>query len=456
MTTLRNKLATILLSLSVVLSLSFTTSAQTKASTSTSSRSERTIVNDDDNNWNWHHHDGSVDLRVTIRGKVEFADDYSDIKSISHGGEIRVRDDRGGVLRKFEATADGGSITRTYSINGQAAAFDDAARKWLAKTLDETVRASGYDARARVQKILKQSGPRGVLGEIPQLKSDYVKRIYFDELFAQGQLDAESARQALKMAGSEISSDYEKAQLLVKMSDNYLANDEMRGIYIDGVNTIHSDYERGRALSALLKKGELSKGNVMFAIKSAGNIKSGYERAQLLIKIANGFDLDQAAQTAYLDAVASISSDYEKGRVLAAFLKKEPGKETLLFALKSASTISGDYEKAQLLIKIANGFSLDQAAQTVYLDTVGSIHSDYEKGRVLSALLKKESGKETLLFTLKSASTISSDYEKAQLLLKVARSSSNDDDAVRNALIQAARTIGSEYERGRVLSAVFK
>jgi len=82
-------------------------------------------------------------------------------------------------------------------------------------------------------------------------------------------------------------------------------------------------------------------------------------------------------------------------------------------------------------------------------------YGNYEKGRVLSALLKKEPGKETLLFTLKSASTISSDYEKAQLLLKIARSNS-DDDAVRNAIVEAARTIGSEYERGRVLSAVFR
>jgi hypothetical protein len=74
---------------------------------------------------------------------------------------------------------------------------------------------------------------------------------------------------------------------------------------------------------------------------------------------------------------------------------------------------------------------------------------------VLTALLSKGPGRDTLLFTLKSASTISSDYEKAQLLLKVAQSGSSDD-AVRNALVEAAKTIGSEYERGRVLSAVFK
>lgn len=384
MTTLRNKLAAISLSLSVICALTFAITAQTKSS----SKSERTSVNQENNTWNWHHNDSTVDLHVTIRGKVEFADDYTDIKSISDGGDVRVKDDRGGAVRKFEASADGGSIKRSYSINGQPSAFDDDARKWLANILNQTVRLGGYDAKARVQKLLKQSGPRGVLAEIPQLNSDYVKRIYFNELFAQGQLDADSARQALRLAGTELSSDYEKAELLVKMSDSYLVNDEMRTIYIEGVNTIQSDYERGRTLSALLKKGELSKDNVMFAIKSAGNIKSDYERAQLLIKIANGFALDQAAQTAYLDAVASIQSDYEKGRVLSALLKKEPGKETLLFTLKSASTISSDYEKAQLLLRVAHSGSNDEAVRTALIEAARTIGSEYERGRVLSAVFK--------------------------------------------------------------------
>ena len=114
-----------------------------------------------------------------------------------------------------------------------------------------------------------------------------------------------------------------------------------------------------------------------------------------------------------------------------------------------------DVVQALTKAHVFHGFDLDQPAQNAYLDAVSSIESDYEKGRVLSALLKKDPGKETLLFALRSAASISSDYEKAQLLLKVARSNANDD-AVRNAVVEAARTIGSEYERGRVLSAVFR
>ncbi|MFY9608131.1 MAG: hypothetical protein WAU45_05880 [Blastocatellia bacterium] len=383
------RVALVILLLPLICLLSRENLSQTAPNKSaTWSKSEKAHVNRESSNWNWNHSDDGVSLSVQIHGKIEFTDDYSDIKSISNGGDISVKDERGGVVRKFEASQESGSIKRSYTINGQAKAFDDDARKWLARILNQTVRLGGYDAKARVQKILKRGGPRAVLDEISRLEGDYVKRIYFDELFAHGQLDAANAREALRLAGTEISSDYEKAQLLVKISQSYLTNDEMRAIYIEGVATIDSDYERGRALWALLKKGELSKDNLLFVIKSAASIKSDYEQAQLLIKIASGFSLDQAAESAYLNAVASIDSDYEKGRVLSALLKKEPGKATLLFTLKSASSISSDYEKAQLLLKIARSASTDDVVRNALVEAARTIDSEYERGRVLSAVFK--------------------------------------------------------------------
>ena len=41
------------------------------------------------------------------------------------------------------------------------------------------------------------------------------------------------------------------------------------------------------------------------------------------------------------------------------------------------------------------------------------------------------------------------------MLMRVAAVGSGDE-AIRNALVAAAKTMESEYERGRVLSAVFK
>ncbi|MFP5264630.1 MAG: hypothetical protein ACLGJB_22310 [Blastocatellia bacterium] len=363
-------------------------SAQTATGQSSRSRKE-TSVRVDDDNWNWVHRDDSVSLEVNIRGKVEFADDYADIKDISDGGRVRVIDERGGTSRKFEAAAAADGLKRSYWVNGEPRPFDNEARGWLARVLNETVRQGGYDARPRVQRILRERGPNGVLQEISQLKGDYVKRIYLDELIKSGSLDDAMVRQVLRQAADEIKSDYEKSQLLIKMSEDYLHNDSQRAIYLEGVNTIRSDYEKGRALSALLKKGELSRENLSFLLKSVAAISSDYESAQLLIKVAEGFSFDDSSRAAYMDAVATIGSDYEKGRVLSAFLKRADNrKDALIFTLKGASTISSDYEKAQLLIKVAAAGSGDETVRAALIDTAKTIKSDYERGRVLNAVFK--------------------------------------------------------------------
>src|SRR5262245_26539734 len=271
--------------IATVPALSYVPRLDSQSSTNTTKSSKRTSssINIDDNNWRWRHTDNDARLDVNIRGHVEFADDYSDVTSISDGGSILVIDESGGMNRKFEAVASGGAIQRSYWVNGRSHPIDSEARSWLARILDATVRAGGYDARVRVQKILRQSGPAGVLQEISQLKSDYVKRVYFDELLQSGKLDDRTVGQVLQHAANEVNSDYEKAQLLIKLSESYVENDAQRAIYLQGVNTIHSDYEKGRALGALLKKGNLSRENLLFAIRSTANVSSEYERAQLLI-----------------------------------------------------------------------------------------------------------------------------------------------------------------------------
>jgi hypothetical protein len=367
-------------------------SASQTAETKSSAASKRieNSIRQDDNTWNWRHVDDGISLQVTIRGRVEFADDYSDIREVApEGSYVRIIDERGGASRRFEAQMTPDGLKRSYSVNGQSSPFNDEARAWLAKVLNDTVRQGGYDAKARVGRILKRGGASAVLAEIAELKGDYVKRVYFDELLAQGNLDQETARAVLREASRQIHSDYEKAQMLIKMSGGYLRDEQSRSIYIEGANTIRSDYEKGRALGALLKQGDVSGENLVFLIKSARNISSDYERAQLLIKIADAFALDESARDAYLEGIATIKSDYEKARVLSALLKEgDLRKETLLFTVKSASTISSDYEKAQLLIKVAAASSGDEAVRNALIDSARSIGSEYERGRVLAAVFK--------------------------------------------------------------------
>jgi hypothetical protein len=123
--------------------------------------------------------------------------------------------------------------------------------------------------------------------------------------------------------------------------------------------------------------------------------------------------------------------------------------------LQSTAQISSDYEKAQVLIRIAEIYPAEAAALPAFFDAANTVKSDYEHSRVLLAMLRGKSNAETLKLTLKSALGIGSDYEKARVLLQVA-AIGKDDKTVREALVEAARNIHSDYERGRVLSAAFK
>ena len=102
-----------------------------------SQRVEHSISNEG-SEWRWRYSDNGIGLDVRIRGHVEFAENYSDITSISDGGTIQVTDERGGVTRKFEAKATAAGIQRSYWVDGVSRQFDQDAKTWLAKVLPLT------------------------------------------------------------------------------------------------------------------------------------------------------------------------------------------------------------------------------------------------------------------------------------------------------------------------------
>ena len=89
----------LLLLFAAICALPLVYASQTAKGKSSSSTTRVEHTSDtDENRWNWHHVDDHVDLQVTIRGKVEFAEDYSDVTAISPlGGELRITERRSGT-----------------------------------------------------------------------------------------------------------------------------------------------------------------------------------------------------------------------------------------------------------------------------------------------------------------------------------------------------------------------
>ena len=308
----------------------------------------------------WEHTDTEIHLkrRLEMRGKAEFTDDYTDIKDVSAGGWVIIEEHRDAQSFRYEVRRDeSGQLTRAFFVNGTARTLDESAKAWLAKFVLDAVRQGGIDAEKRVSTILGQRGVPGVLAEIEQINGDYAKRIYYQHLFKQANLNAAALRDALRQMARDISSDYEQAQLLITVAPMLAGKDTAIQPFFDAVATIKSDHERSQVIKKIVNQG---------APTSA-----------LLVLAAA--------------ATKSISSDYERRGVLTALVRtKNQSEEVLRLLLDSATEMSSDYEKATFLVEVSNVYTGDTRLRSAFLKAVESIRSDYERGRVLSALLKNK------------------------------------------------------------------
>lgn len=354
-----------------------------------SSGSTRTSVHVNNDEWVMNRRDGGRELRIRIKGKPEFTDDYGDIKSLPAGGSLHVEETRGSVTRKLEIETDAsGNPRRSYFVQGKAHDFDSEARQWLSVLLLEMVRQSGFDAERRVARIFAQGGAVAVLDEVSRINGDYAKRVYLRELMTNHQIDSASAQRVVQIAAREMSSDYEKRQVLARVAEKHLDDQKVLSQFIAAIATINSDYERGQTLAAVLKRGSLTADQLKSVLQSVAGISSDYEKAQALIRIANAYPAEAAAQPAFFDAVNGINSDYEHSRVLLALLRGKPGGDALKLALKSTANISSDYEKARVLLQVAALSRDDEEIRRALVEASKSINSDYERGRVLSAAFR--------------------------------------------------------------------
>jgi hypothetical protein len=355
-------------------------------------QTQKTEVRD---SWKWEWNDDGWRKRLEIRGRAEFTDDYTDIRSISDDGSVIVEEVRGGTARRLEIKPEaGGQLRRTYYFNNQARAVDEDARQWVARILIEAVRQSAIDADKRVQRIFERRGLNGVLEEISLTHGDYAKRKYFEALLKNRSLNSSALQTVLREAARQISSDYDQAQLLIGASAALTGKTEVLPAFFEATATIKSDYERRQVLSVVMKRSAPNREVLVWAAKTAAGFSSDYEKGLVLKEVAT-FDLeDQAVASAFFQTVGTISSDYEHRGVLSAVLRRgKPGAQVLSRMLESAARMSSDYEKATFLLEASFAYAGDAALRNAFMRAVDTIRSDYEKGRVLSAVTRNKETK---------------------------------------------------------------
>jgi beta-lactamase regulating signal transducer with metallopeptidase domain len=334
----------------------------------------------------WSGRDCAVDLRA--EGDIKFDDDLTDIASISRDGffDLSVRDGDD-LTRLVVRPAGEGELDRRYTVNGAARPWDGRAREWFADFLLQLDRQTGFAVDVRFPRLLA-SGVPAVLDEIKMSGGDYVRGLYFQRLIDRATLSQSQVRQTLELAGHELRSDYELARILVAVADHYgLPDEATRTVYLGAVNSLRSDYERNRALQALLARSDLSSREAAAVLQSASALTSDYELARTLVAMTDKRLISPPLRALYLDDAGKITSDYERARVVIALLGTGKLSDTeVARVIGLASGIKSDYDRARVLVAVAGAYDLGDDARDAYVKAARSISSDYERGRALSAL----------------------------------------------------------------------
>ena len=353
------------------------------------------VSTDDDDYMRARVKRGSCQILLEAQGKITYNDQFTDIATIANSGWLELSDKGGAVEHKLRIAAeDNGSLSRTWTVDGQRQPYDAAAAKWLAETLVELDRYTQFSNGARMAAIYKKSGVKGVLDETENTSGDYAKRQNLARLFKIAKLDETQLGRVLDMVKTDVHSDYERSEILRSLVQEGVITPALQVKYIAAAGDISSGYESGRSLEALTNTGVLTPQSQIAVYRTAAKTSSDYERSQILQRVMKKYGLSAETGPAFLDAAKSISSDYELRVLLTAAVKQLPDDapaslmETMLTT--ATSSIGSQYDLAEFLITVANSRPLTEAQRARLEQAAESVKSEYDYGRVMSALRKRK------------------------------------------------------------------
>ncbi len=222
---------------------------------------------------------------------------------------------------------------------------------------------------------------------------------------------------------------YEKNNIKVEAQNN--TNGEVVCKVYDDNNEIPLNDKRQRALSNAIKQMI----NVGFDAKG---------RAGRLYK--------KGGTSGVLDDIAYLKNDYVKSLYFQYLLAIDSLSENEMTAIAKGIglQLGSDYEKGQLLGKVAAGYLKSDQTFKAYMDAVKSIGSDYEKANALKNVIKLQLTDGQVAELLVVTNTISSDFEKANVLKELTAKDINTEE-VFDRFLDVTNGIGSDYEKANVL-----
>jgi hypothetical protein len=425
--------------------------------------------------------DDSQTIRAAMQGKVRFSSNGRRIKSISRGGFLAIKEEHGTTWKELDVVrGDKGGLKYAYFVDGNRREFEGEGRAWLADVLAEMFpylpaktglaplvplgRGTKLDKSLLPPMPAVSPGPRigrpSLLGRVVDWASSPFN-MDGKGLIISTEDDGEMSilwsdgrdRLKVKMDGKVRFSDDDRSIKSISRR-GYLAIQEKRGGYErevsvepdhDGILE-YDYYEEGKRREFDPDAQEWLADVLIDVIRNTG---IGAEaRAQRI--------LDERGVAGLLAEIDEIESDYVQRTYFSAALDSEDLTTDQYAEILSAveKNVDSDYEKAEILIDMADRVSENSTLIEAYVDVVATIDSDYETRRALSAVSIGNNVDATVIdAVLEIAADMDSDYEKAELLIEMAPYCLARR-TLQQSYVDAVVDVDSDYEARRILTAL--
>jgi len=196
---------------------------------------------------------------------------------------------------------------------------------------------------------------------------------------------------AVTRAATKMTSDHEKAEVLLTVARHYVPDDGLRSAYFDAVLSMHNDFDRARVLEPVLEKDTLPESAAPHLVRIAEAMGSDNGRVSLILRVANSRQAVPAStRSALVSLTASLRSDFERGRAITAIARRRNlSAADAVRLISTAKAMSSSTEKANALLAIATNRALDTPElRKAYLNAAETISSPYDYRRAVVRVIE--------------------------------------------------------------------
>jgi hypothetical protein len=252
-----------------------------------------------------------------------------------------------------------------------------------------------------------------------------------------------------------LSSNTERGSVLRAFNPISKNSEEVNRAYFDAINSMSSNTEIGATLVDLIRNQKISGPSLNKLFNSAALMSSETEKGRVLREAIKLMPGTIGSQESFFHAAQSMSSNTELGLTLTEYLKYAFSNGSKAQFFSTARHLSSNTELGNVLRRCSDYVKDDEAGAMEFLKTALHLSSNTELGSVLRTLTEKTTNPKILEAIIKASEQLSSNTEKGSVLVTVAGVMPKNNETLRTAYKNAAKTLSSDSEYRRVMDMIY-